>query len=185
MMVLNFKDLKRPRIWVAILVILGIVFTFSHIRPSTFFANFAKKDYNRALSVTRPVTVTQQEQAVVAPVVALDFFVEYRMERDRLRSERIDLLREVAKNSKNEDSPRQKAQDTIMKITLDRQKEMEMENLIKSRGFADALVFIRENSVNAIVKTNTLSKEEVIQIADIISKSIGVRQEDITISAKQ
>lgn len=180
MMVINLKALKRPRIWIAILAVAVVALTAIYMDPMNLIA---KRDYNRAMSVAKPVVVTPPEQAV--PVVALDFFVEYRMERDRLRSERIDLLREVAKSSKDDDVPRQKAQDVMMKITLDRQKELEMENLIKARGFADALVFIRENSVNAIVKANTLSREEVIQIADVISKSTGIKAEDITISAKQ
>jgi len=69
-------------------------------------------------------------------------------------------------------------------MALDKQRESEMENLIKARGFSDALVFVRENSVSAVVKTSTLSREEVIQVADAISRVTGVKAEDITISAK-
>lgn len=182
MIVINLRRIKKTLVLVAALLGLALIWTLVSLSPADLRSG---KDYNKAKSVTKSVVMAPNEPYPANPVTALDFYAEYRLERDRLRSERIDLLREVAKAGKNEDNSRQKAQDAIIKITLDRQKELEMENLIKAKGFSDALVFIRENSVNAIIKTNTLSKEEVMQIADIIAKSTGVRPEDITISTKQ
>jgi stage III sporulation protein AH len=181
MMVINLSVIKKNRGWIIMFIIMGIV----AVSIRTYTDYYAKRDYNRARSVTKPVAVTMQEQATTVPVAVLDFFVEYRVERDRLRSERMDLLREVAKNSKDEDGPRLKAQDTIIKITVDKQKELEVENMIKAKGFADAIVFLGENSINVIVKANTLAKEEVIQIADLIVRGTGIGPEHITISAKQ
>lgn len=137
----------------------------------------AKVNHSNAMQVTTMVAEP------IIPASSPDFFIEYRLERDKLRSERSDLLRESIKNAKTDDS-RNQAQDTILKMITEKQKETEMEGLIKSRGFADALVFIRENSVSAIIKTTSLSKEEVIQVADVISRVSGVKAEDISISAK-
>jgi stage III sporulation protein AH len=137
----------------------------------------ARVNHSNAMQVTTMVAEP------IIPVSTPDFFIEYRLERDKIRSERSDLLRESIKNAKTDDS-RNQAQDIVLKMIAEKQKETEMESLIKSRGFADALVFIRENSVSAIIKTNSLSKEEVIQVADIISKVSGVKAEDISISAK-
>ena len=138
----------------------------------------AKVNHSNAMQV-----VTKGVAEPIIPVSSPDFFIEYRLERDKIRSERSDLLRESIKNAKNDDS-RNQAQDIILKMIAEKQKETEMESLIKSRGFSDALVFIRENSVSAIVKTTSLSKEEVIQVADVISRISGVKAEDISISAK-
>ena len=136
----------------------------------------ARVDRSNAMQVMRPVA----EQP--APAVN-DFYTEYRLERDRVRSERSDLLRETLKTAKT-DETRQKAQDAVLKLVLEKQRESEMENLIKAKGFADALVFVRDNTVSAVVKTHTLSREEVIQVADVIGRVSGVKPEDITISAK-
>ena len=138
----------------------------------------ARVDRSTAMQVAKPVAIEQ-----VIPVNSPDFFIEYRLEREKIRSERSDLLRESIKNAKNDDS-RAHAQEIVLKMITEKQKETEMESLIKARGFSDSLVFIRENSVNAIVKTNSLSKEEVIQIADVISRVAGIKIEDISISAK-
>ncbi|MBP2625548.1 MAG: Stage sporulation protein AH-like [Firmicutes bacterium] len=135
-------------------------------------------DRSTAMQVTK--TVTAEE---VIPVNSPDFFIEYRLERDKIRSERSDLLRESIKSAKNDES-RVRAQDIVLKMIMEKQKEAEIENLIKARGFADSLVFIRDNSVSAIIKASSLSREEVVQIADVISRASGVKVEDISISAK-
>ena len=138
----------------------------------------SKVDRSNAMQVTRPVVPEP-----VVPIMAPDFFTEYRLERDKIRSERSDLLREIIKNSKTDDAKKQ-AQESILKMTLEKQREAEMENLIKAKGFGDALVFIRDNSVSAVVKSNSLTKDEVVQVAEVICRTAGVKPEDITVSAK-
>ena len=155
---------------VVVLTLVAAVFVYGREYRST------KVDRTNAMQVVRPVA----EPA--APAVS-DFFTEYRLERDRVRSERSDLLREVLRTAKTEEA-RVKAQDAVLKLALEKQRESEMENLIKARGFADALVFVRDSSVSAVVKAQTLNREEVIQVADVIGRVSGVKPEDITISAK-
>ncbi|MDF2569837.1 MAG: SpoIIIAH-like protein, partial [Sporomusa sp.] len=41
-----------------------------------------------------------------------------------------------------------------------------------------------ENSVSAVVKTTALTREEVVQVAEVISRTAGIKPEDITVSAK-
>ncbi|WP_425061160.1 hypothetical protein SCACP_19390 [Sporomusa carbonis] len=137
-----------------------------------------RADRSNAMQVTKPVAPDQ-----VVPAMAPDFFTEYRLERDKIRSERSDLLREAIKNAKT-DEAKQQAQEVILKMTLEKQREAEMENLIKAKGFTDALVFVRDNSVSAVVKTTSLTREEVVQVAEVISRIAGVKPEDITVSAK-
>jgi stage III sporulation protein AH len=136
-------------------------------------------DHRAALQVAEPVKIEQN-----APAIAPDFFVEYRLERERIRSERSELLRNAIKDAKTE-ADQQKAQDSMLKLIAEKEKETEMENLIKAKGFGDALVFIRANSVSAVVKASSLTREQVLNVADVISKVCGVKSEDITISAKR
>jgi stage III sporulation protein AH len=139
----------------------------------------AKVNRSNAMQVTKTLTPEQ-----IFTTAMPDFFTEYRLERDKLRSERAEILRESIKTAKTEET-RQTAQAAILRTIQEKQQETEMENLIKARGFSDALVFIRDNTVNAVIKTPSLARDDVLQIADIISKVSGVKTEDITISAKQ
>lgn len=138
----------------------------------------ARVNRSTAMQVTKSVAAEP-----IIPANSPDFFTEYRLERDKIRSERCDLLRDSIKNAKTDDI-RTHAQDTVLKIIMEKQKEAEMENLIRAKGFADALVFIRDNSVSAVVKATSLSREEVIQVAEVISRISGVKVEDISISGK-
>lgn len=136
-----------------------------------------KIDRNNIIEVGKPVAIEQLSPSVP------DFFTEYRIERDKFRAERSEIVRENLKNAKNEEV-RGKAQEFALKTVLEKQQETEMENLIKAKGFADALVFVRDNSVSVVVKSVALSRDEAVQIADIINRTSGIKTEDITISAK-
>jgi stage III sporulation protein AH len=135
-----------------------------------------KVDRSTAMQVVRPLN-----ESVSPPIT--DFFTEYRLERERVRSERSDVLRDILRAAKT-DETRGKAQEAMLRLVLEKQRETEMENLIKARGFSDALVFVRDSSVSAVVRAPSLTREEVVQVADVISRVAGVRAEDITISAK-
>jgi len=165
---------RKKIIFIGVLAFLVLILEFGDI--SSLFQ--ARVDRSTAMQVTKSV-ITEP----IIPVNSPDFFTEYRLERDRIRSERCDILRDSIKNAKNEDT-RIHAQDTVLKIIMEKQKEAEMENLIRAKGFADALVFIRDNSISAVVKATSLSREEVIQVAEVISRISGIKVEDISISGK-
>ncbi|HWQ62199.1 MAG TPA: SpoIIIAH-like family protein, partial [Negativicutes bacterium] len=124
---------------VAVLILVAALFAYGREYRGT------KVDRSNAMQVLKPVVET-------AAPAASDFFTEYRLERDKVRSERTDLLREILRGAKT-DEARQKAQEAVLRLALEKQRESEMENLIKARGFADALVFIRDDTVSAVVKT--------------------------------
>jgi len=174
MRVLSVRKLRRPLAVLAGLVVVAVV-AASIYGYGREYRN-ARVDRSNAMQVIKPVSET------VSPAVN-DFFTEYRLERDRVRSERSDVLRDMLRMAKT-DETRGKAQEAMLKLVLDKQREAEMENLIKARGFSDALVFMRDSTVSAVVKAQGLTREEVVQVADVISRVAGVRAEDITISAK-
>ena len=157
---------------VVVVLVLAAVLNVRRDDPSS------RVDRSNALQVVKPLT-PEQNNVGVSP----DFFTEYRLERDKLRSEKAEVLREGIRGAATEDA-RQKGQDAVLRLMVDKQRENEMENLIKAKGFGDALVFIRDNTVSVVVRAQTLSRDEVIQVADIIGRVAGVKAEDITISAK-
>lgn len=138
-------------------------------------AREVKADKSNAMQVVK--VVESQPQAKI------DFFTEYRLERDKLRSERSELLRESMQSASTEEA-RHAARESVMQMMQAKQRESEIEGLIKAKGFADALVFCRERSVSAIIKANALTQDEVVQVADVISRVTSASPEDITISAK-
>lgn len=118
---------------------------------------------------------------------AENFFIEYRLERDKARSEQLDIYREMINNSNTDKTTKEEAQKKMLQLTEKMEKEMEIESLIRARGYPDALSYIHDQSVDVIVQTKnkTLSENDVAKIGDIIVKTTGFKTEDVTIIEKK
>ncbi len=169
MLVLRIKRLVSG---VVILLVIGLLAAVSWLVGSR-----ESMADNNTMQVTKPMV------ADITPLAAPDFFTEYRLERDKIRSERSEVLRESLKIAQNEDA-RRKAQEAVLKMVIEKQQEAEAEGLIKAMGYSDALVFLRDNSVSVVVKSAAIGRDEVLKIADVINKVTGVAPEGITISTK-
>ena len=58
---------------------------------------------------------------------------------------------------------------------------MIVENLIKAKGFEDAVIFLSNDIANVVVKATGLKQNEVAQITDIVTKTTGINLDKITI----
>ncbi|ADL08070.1 SpoIIIAH-like family protein [Thermosediminibacter oceani] len=110
-----------------------------------------------------------------------DFFIDYRLERDRLRSQEADYLREIINNPNASQESKEKAQKDLIALAEKVEKEMMVENLIKAKGFEDAIIIISGDSVNVIVRSDGLSQKEVAQITDVVTRATGYPMDKITI----
>lgn len=113
-----------------------------------------------------------------------DFFVEYRLERERTRGQRVEWLREVINNANSTVETRQKAQEHLMTISRSMEKEVELENLIRAKGFKDAAILVDDRSVTVIVAATNLSNEEAIRMTDLVSRGTGVEAQNVVIIPK-
>jgi len=109
------------------------------------------------------------------------FFVEYRLDRDRTRGKQIELLRKIIDDSNSVAETRQEAQEKIIQITNYLEKELQLENLIKARGFEDSVVFIQPQSVTAVINQEEFTRDELVQITDLITTVTGKSIENIFI----
>ncbi|ADL13250.1 SpoIIIAH-like family protein [Acetohalobium arabaticum] len=115
-----------------------------------------------------------------------NFFIEYRLERDKIRSEQVNLLREMINNPNSNKELKNKAQNRLLEITNNLEKEMEIESLIRARDYQDAISFLHQNSVDVIIASNSgLEKKDVAKIGDIVAKTTGLEIEDVTIIEKK
>ncbi len=57
-----------------------------------------------------------------------------------------------------------------------------MENLIKSKGYDDCIVFIHQGYVNVIVDAEEITQQQAVQIQDIVASECGVDLSKITIA---
>lgn len=110
-----------------------------------------------------------------------DFFIDYKLERDRLRGQEADYLRELINNPNASAESKEKAQKELIKLSQKVEKEMIVENLIRAKGFEDAVIFFSDDHVNVVVKTDGLQQKDIAQITDIVTKTASVPVDKITI----
>ena len=110
-----------------------------------------------------------------------DYFVEHRMERDRERSERIELLREVVNNVNTSTEARAKAQMEMIEVAAQKEVELYVERLIVGKGFADAVVFFGPVGAEIIVKAPSLTEAEALQIADVVTTVAGIKLQNVRV----
>lgn len=73
----------------------------------------------------------------------------------------------------------------MMDLTEKMEKEMEIESLIRARGYKDAIAYIHDGAVDVIIQTGGLSRDDVAKIGDIIVKTTGFDFKDVTIIEKK
>jgi len=114
-----------------------------------------------------------------------NYFVEYRLSRDKLRAGMVDRLDEIVSNTQTTDVVRTKAQEEIIKIGNISEKELQIEGLVKSKGFEEALVFLTDNDIKVVVSKNELTEQDMVKILDIVKSETTFDSNNIKIMKKQ
>lgn len=114
-----------------------------------------------------------------------NFFDEYKMERDRFRSRERELITRIMDDPGVDPEVRKKAQESMLAAIAASRKEFEAENLIKARGYEDAVVFLGEGVASVIVKAPSLDQANARQIGDAVARATGVQLHRISIVERE
>ncbi len=114
-----------------------------------------------------------------------DYFVKSKLERDTMYSQMIETYEKVLNSTNTLETQRQSATQEIQKINDTKNSIMICENLIKTKGFENNIVFVNGESVSIIIGAKEMKQEEVAQIQNIISREMKAKVENIHIGTKQ
>lgn len=114
-----------------------------------------------------------------------DYFVNYRIEREKMRSQQVEILREIVDNPNSASEVRKNAQEKMLKLTENIENELKLENLIKAKNYEDAVVLIQPESVMVVVKVMALTDGDGTKIADLVANTTGYNYENIIITTKE
>lgn len=113
-----------------------------------------------------------------------DYFSTSKLERDTMYSQMLETYENILNSSNSLETQKQSASEEIKKINDIKNKIMICENLIKTKGFEEVVIFANDDSISTIVEDEQLSPEEVAQIQNIISREMNAKVENIHISSK-
>ena len=96
-------------------------------------------------------------------------FNETRLEREKMYSQMLENYQKIIETDSLSGEEKKNAQDEIKKISDEKNAIMIAENLIKTKGFADVIIFKNNGNVTAILKADQLEVPEVSQVQNIIT----------------
>ena len=113
-----------------------------------------------------------------------EYFTKSKLERDNMYSQMIETYEKILNSNNSLETQKQTATTEITKINQTKNSIMICENLIKTKGFENVIIFVNGESVSVIIGLPELKQEEVAQIQNIISRELKVNAENIHISSK-
>lgn len=113
-----------------------------------------------------------------------EYFTKSKLERDTMYSQMIETYENVLNSNNSLETQKQTATQEITKINELKNSIMICENLIKTKGFENCIVFVNGESISVIVGITELKQEEVAQIQNIVARELSSKVENIHISTK-
>lgn len=156
-----------------------------------------ENDLNLAEGATDSDIVDVVDSGTLAEVDALEamsmeaskssknYFVEYRLSRDKLRASLVDRLDQIVNNGNTKEDVRADAQKEIMKIGSISERELQIEGLVKGKGYEDAIVFFTDKDIKVVVSSAEFGEQDMVKILDIVKSETEYEMENIKIMKKQ
>lgn len=128
-------------------------------------------------TVTTSGTVTKETD---------EYFTNSRLTRDTMYSQMIESYQKILDNTSISADQKAISQTEIKKINDLKNSIMICENLIKTKGFKDVVIFVNDTSISVIIKADAeeITGEGAAQIQNIVAREMKAEIENIHISSK-
>lgn len=105
-----------------------------------------------------------------------------KVSREQIRSQNREVLQGIIDNDSLNDEQKQDAVTQLVQMTELSEQEMAVETLLASKGFAETVVNLTENSADIVVAVSELSDANLAQIEDIVTRKTNIAPENIVIT---
>ena len=113
-----------------------------------------------------------------------NYFASSKLDRDTMYSQQIESYQKMIESTTITNEQKAIAENEIKRINNDKNAIMIVENLIKTKGFDDIVVFINGDSINAVVKSQNLNQQDIALLQNILSRELNAEIANIHISNK-
>lgn len=112
------------------------------------------------------------------------YFESSRLERDVMYSQMLEGYQKILNNDNSSEKQKTAAQKEIDNINKTKNRIMICENLIRTKGFNDVVIFVNDDSISVVVNKEELKKEDTAQIQSIVAREMNAKIDNIHISNK-
>lgn len=113
-----------------------------------------------------------------------EYFSSSKLTRDTMYSQMIETYEKILENQNIASDQKTIAQTEIKNINDCKNKIMICENLIKTKGISDSVIFINGESISVVVRAEKLEQDQIAQIQNIIAREMQAEINNIHISNK-
>ncbi len=113
--------------------------------------------------------------------VSDNYFSNAKLEREKKRSESIEMLVEILNASGAEKSAKDNAEKQIALLSNFTECEVLAENMIKAKGYGECVVFMGENVTSVAVSTNGLNEIDAAVITELVTNTGACTAEQVKI----
>ena len=107
------------------------------------------------------------------------YILDMKMTREKQRNELTQDLNEMINNPSTSEESRKEASSMKLQIVKDQETELKIEQLLSTKGFENALVYISNGNVNVVVDEKNLEKSDAAKVFDLVAEQANVKYENI------
>mgnify|MGYP002562147849 CR=1 FL=1 len=107
------------------------------------------------------------------------YILDMKMTREKQRNSLTQDLNEMINNPSTSEEARKEASSMKIQLVKDQEAELKIENILSTKGFENALVYISEGKVNVVVSEEKLDESDAAKIFDLVAEQADVKYENI------
>lgn len=123
------------------------------------------------------ITVAQQSSGETER----SFFPYFRLQREKIRSQQLELLEKIINNPNTDDKTKQSALTRLLAITNAMDMELKAEGLLKAQGFKEGVVILQDAAASVIISGAELGEKEEAQIKSQIAGVLKMSSQQISL----
>ena len=183
---MNFKNIKSNQIilFVVALMLVSAGYLSYSMRGTPVSSNIVSENEVSSIGDARLVSSNNVITSSSSSSRTDDYFASSRLGRDTMYSQMIESYQNLLDNQNVSEEQKTVATQEITEINNTQNSIMICENLIKTKGISDVVIFVNDKSINVIVKADTLEQDIIAQIQNIIAREMNAEIENIHISNK-
>lgn len=115
-----------------------------------------------------------EEPLALETSAVVDPIVQFRTERQQLRQMQIEQLNEIVYGGSADAEMVAMARQRQMELMEWSEQELTLEGVLRLREFEDVLVTVHTDSVNVMVRSDALTREQTAVILELVMRETGI-----------
>lgn len=112
---------------------------------------------------------------------AAEYFANARKSREDSRAQAVETVKELLNDVKATNEQKAAATAEVIAITKAIERESNIENLLKAKGFAECIVYIADDSCSVVVQSDALTVQDTAKISQIVTAQSDISAQNINI----